>query len=95
MNNSLDSEVNRTLRNSRQKKQRLEVLGTTIEASNHNVKETYAMAGIQHTQTRPKFTCLIASGIQRLVDIHFLCLISVLAGISSLSSVSRQEVRRG
>ncbi|WP_176551353.1 hypothetical protein [Xenorhabdus cabanillasii] len=53
------------------------------------------MAGIQHTQTRPKFTCLIASGIQRLVDIHFLCLISVLAGISSLSSVSRQEVRRG
>ncbi|CDH19956.1 hypothetical protein KKJ06_14790 [Xenorhabdus bovienii] len=53
------------------------------------------MAGIQHTQTRPKFTCLIASGTQRLVDIPFLYLISVLAGISFLRSVSRQEVRRG
>ncbi|MDE1474926.1 hypothetical protein [Xenorhabdus bovienii] len=95
MKNSLDSKVNRTLRNSRQKKQRPEVLGTTIEASNHNVKETYAMAGIQHTQTRPKFTCLIASDNRRLIDIHSQRLIAVLAGISSLSSVSRQEVRRG
>ncbi|MDE9485583.1 hypothetical protein [Xenorhabdus bovienii] len=53
------------------------------------------MAGIQHTQTHPEFTYLIASGTQRLVDIHFLCLISVLAGISFLRSVSRQEVHRG
>ncbi len=35
----------------------------TVEASNHNVKETYAMADIQHNQTRLKFTFLIASGI--------------------------------
>ncbi|PHM36442.1 hypothetical protein [Xenorhabdus innexi] len=53
------------------------------------------MAGIQHTQTRPKFTCLIASGNQCLIDIHAQRLITVLAGISSLRSVYRQEVRRG
>ncbi|MBA0020780.1 hypothetical protein HZS38_17195 [Xenorhabdus nematophila] len=81
------------MRDSRQKKQRPEVLGTTIEASNHNVKETYAMAGIQHTQTRPKFTCLIALSNQRLM--HPQRLIIILAGISSLRSVFRQEVRRG
>ncbi|MBD2782738.1 hypothetical protein [Xenorhabdus szentirmaii] len=49
----------------------------TIEASDHNVKETYAMAGIQHTQTRPKFTCLIASGNQRLTDIYLSSFIPV------------------
>ncbi|WP_255296133.1 hypothetical protein [Xenorhabdus cabanillasii] len=35
------------------------------------------MAVQQHTQTRLKFTFLIASGTQRLVDIHPLRLISV------------------
>ncbi|MEQ1966394.1 hypothetical protein ABLA30_04950 [Xenorhabdus nematophila] len=35
------------------------------------------MADTQSNQTRPKFTCLIASGTQRLVDIHPLRLISV------------------
>ncbi|MDE9457419.1 hypothetical protein [Xenorhabdus bovienii] len=95
MKNSLDSKVNRTLRNSRQKKQRPEVLGTTIEAFDHNVNWSNTMAGIQHTQTRPKFTCLIASGNQHLIDIHPQRLIIILAGISSLRSVSRQEVRRG
>nr|WP_275368266.1 hypothetical protein [Xenorhabdus bovienii] len=53
------------------------------------------MAGIQHTQTHPKFTCLIASGNQLLIDIHVQRFIIFLAGISSLRSVSRQEVRRG
>ncbi|WP_167386622.1 hypothetical protein [Xenorhabdus kozodoii] len=56
----------------------------------------------QHTQTRLKFTFLIASGNQRLVDIHPVRLITVLAdcegearllaGISSLVFVSRQGV---
>ncbi|KER03329.1 hypothetical protein LGZ99_06000 [Photorhabdus temperata] len=56
----------------------------------------------QHNQTRLKFTFLIASGNQRLVDIHPVRLITVLAdsegearllaGISSLIFVSRQEV---
>ncbi|MDE9519816.1 hypothetical protein KKJ17_19420 [Xenorhabdus bovienii] len=54
----------------------------------------------QHNQTRLKFTFLIASGNQRLVDIHPIRLITVLAdcegearllaGISSLIFVSRQ-----
>ncbi|OTA15231.1 hypothetical protein Xvie_03038 [Xenorhabdus vietnamensis] len=74
----------------------------TIEASNHNVKESYAMDTPQHNQTRLKFTFLIASGTQRLVDIHPVRLITVLAdsegearllvGIPSLIFVSRQEV---
>ncbi|MGJ0638062.1 hypothetical protein [Xenorhabdus bovienii] len=52
----------------------------------------------QHTQTRLKFTFLIASGNQRLVDIHPVRLITVLADCegearkSSLVFVSRQEV---
>ncbi|WP_446471110.1 hypothetical protein [Xenorhabdus stockiae] len=56
----------------------------------------------QLTQTRLKFTFLIASGTQRLVDIHPVRLITVLAdsegearllaGIPSLIFVSRQEV---
>ncbi|PHM35980.1 hypothetical protein Xmau_04381 [Xenorhabdus mauleonii] len=53
------------------------------------------MADIQSNQTRPKFTCLITSGNQRLIDIHSQRLISVLADISSLIFVSRQEVYRG
>ncbi|MBD2796327.1 hypothetical protein ID856_07210 [Xenorhabdus sp. 18] len=58
------------------------------------------MADIQHTQTRLKFTFLIASGTQRLVDIHPVRLITVLAdcegearllaGKSNLVFVSRQ-----
>ncbi|KLU16721.1 MULTISPECIES: hypothetical protein [Xenorhabdus] len=54
----------------------------------------------QHNQTRLKFTFLIASGTQRLVDLHPVRLITVLAGsegearllagISSLIFVSRQ-----
>ncbi|WP_086111333.1 hypothetical protein [Xenorhabdus beddingii] len=58
------------------------------------------MADTQHNQTRLKFTFLIASGTQRLVDIHPVRLITVLAdseiearllaGISSLIFVSRQ-----
>ncbi|WP_099115462.1 hypothetical protein [Xenorhabdus miraniensis] len=58
------------------------------------------MAGTQHTQTHLKFTFLIASGTQRLVDIHPVRLITVLAdsegearrlaGIPSLIFVSRQ-----
>ncbi|OTA14276.1 hypothetical protein Xvie_03847 [Xenorhabdus vietnamensis] len=67
-----------------------------------NVKESYAMDTPQHNQTRLKFTFLIASGTQRLVDIHPVRLITVLAdsegearllvGIPSLIFVSRQEV---
>ncbi|WP_167383187.1 hypothetical protein [Xenorhabdus ishibashii] len=65
-----------------------------------NVKESYAMDTPQHNQTRLKFTFLIASGTQRLVDIHPARLITVLAdsevearllaGMSSLIFVSRQ-----
>ncbi|MBD1228987.1 hypothetical protein [Xenorhabdus griffiniae] len=54
----------------------------------------------QHNQTRLKFTFLIAFGTQRLVDIHPVRLITVLAdsegearllaGIPSLVFVSRQ-----
>ncbi|WP_047680440.1 MULTISPECIES: hypothetical protein [Xenorhabdus] len=54
----------------------------------------------QHNQTRLKFTFLIASGTQRLVDIHPVRLITalagnegearLLAGIPSLIFVSRQ-----
>lgn len=40
------------------KKQRLGVLGTTTEASNHNVKRTYTMATHHSTQTRPNFIWL-------------------------------------
>ncbi|WP_038252957.1 hypothetical protein [Xenorhabdus bovienii] len=60
------------------------------------------MAIQQHNQTRLKFTFLIASGNQRLMDIHPVRLITVLAdsecearllaGISSLVFVSRQGV---
>ncbi|PHM31172.1 hypothetical protein XIS1_850027 [Xenorhabdus innexi] len=50
---------------------------STSWASNHNVKGSYIMAIQQHTQTRLKFTFLIASGTQRLVDIHPMRLISV------------------
>ncbi|MDE9448021.1 hypothetical protein KKJ04_21475 [Xenorhabdus bovienii] len=60
------------------------------------------MAIQQHNQTRLKFTFLIASGTQRLVDIHPVRLITVLAdcegearllaGIPSLVFVSRQGV---
>ncbi|MDE9545071.1 hypothetical protein [Xenorhabdus bovienii] len=53
------------------------------------------MADTQSNQTRPKFTCLIASGTQRLIAIFPQFLITILAGISSLRSVSRQEVCRG
>ncbi|WP_051874837.1 hypothetical protein [Xenorhabdus bovienii] len=69
--------------------------GNTIEASNHNIIGANAMADTQSNQTRAKFTCLIASGNQRLIDIHSQRLLIILAGISSLRSVSRQEVRRG
>ncbi|MDC9603502.1 hypothetical protein [Xenorhabdus griffiniae] len=58
------------------------------------------MAIQQHNQTRLKFTFLIASGTQRLVDLHPVRLITVLAdsegearllaGISSLIFVSRK-----
>ncbi|WP_440583765.1 hypothetical protein [Xenorhabdus bovienii] len=51
----------------------------TIEASNHNIIGANAMAIQQHNQTRLKFTFLIASGTQRLVDIHPVRLITVLA----------------
>ncbi len=50
---SIASKVNRTLSDSRQKRQRPEVLGTTIEASNHNVKETYAMADTRNPSPVP------------------------------------------
>ncbi|WP_161796553.1 hypothetical protein [Xenorhabdus khoisanae] len=75
----------------------------TIEASNQNVKETYDMADTQSNQTRLKFTFLIASGTQRLIDLHPVRLIIVLAysenearslaGIPSLIFVSRQGAR--
>ncbi|MDE9554160.1 hypothetical protein KKJ06_01580 [Xenorhabdus bovienii] len=58
------------------------------------------MADTQSNQTHLKFTFLIASGTQRLVDIHPIRLITVLAdcegearllaGTSSLIFVSRQ-----
>ncbi|CDH18167.1 conserved hypothetical protein [Xenorhabdus bovienii str. kraussei Quebec] len=48
-------------------------------ASDHYVTEINAMAIQQHTQTRLKFTFLIASGTQRLVDIHPVRLITVLS----------------
>jgi hypothetical protein len=61
------------------------------------------MATPQLKPTRLKFTFLIASGTQRLIDIHPVRLITVLAdsenearllaGMSSLIFVSRQEVR--
>ncbi|WP_047686064.1 MULTISPECIES: hypothetical protein [Xenorhabdus] len=61
------------------------------------------MADTQSNQTRLKFTFLIASGTQRLVDLHPLRLIIVLAssenearlltGMSSLIFVSCQEAR--
>ncbi|MDE1477614.1 hypothetical protein KKJ01_05000 [Xenorhabdus bovienii] len=51
------------------------------------------MADTQSNQTRPKFTCLNALSNQRLM--HPQRLIIILAGISFLRSVSRQEVRRG
>ncbi|HGV4317774.1 TPA: host cell division inhibitor Icd-like protein [Klebsiella pneumoniae] len=38
--------------------QRPGVLGTTTEASNHNVIGANTMAELQHTQTRPEFTWL-------------------------------------
>ncbi|MDE9483500.1 hypothetical protein [Xenorhabdus bovienii] len=66
----------------------------TIEASNQQpLIEVTIMAGIQHTQTRPKFTYLIASGNQRLMNLQRL--ITVLTGIPSLILASRQEVLRG
>ncbi|WP_155270987.1 hypothetical protein [Xenorhabdus bovienii] len=51
------------------------------------------MADTQSNQTRPKFTCLIALSNQLLM--HLQRLIIILEGISSLRSISRQEVRRG
>ncbi|MFU0945804.1 host cell division inhibitor Icd-like protein [Kluyvera ascorbata] len=42
----------------RHKWQRPGVLGTTTEASNHNVIGANTMAESQHTQTHPKFTWL-------------------------------------
>ncbi len=75
---------------------------STRRGLTNNVMETYAMATPQLTQTRLKFTFLIASGNPRLVDIHPVRLITVLAdsegearllaGISSLIFVSRQGV---
>ncbi|WP_445082106.1 hypothetical protein [Xenorhabdus taiwanensis] len=73
----------------------------TIEASDQQpLTGVTIMAIQQHNQTRLKFTFLIASGNQRLVDIHPVRLITVLAdsegearllaGISSLIFVSRQ-----
>ncbi|CAM3488778.1 protein of unknown function [Xenorhabdus nematophila AN6/1] len=67
--------------------------GHTIEASDHNIIGANAMADTQSNQTCPKFTCLIALSNQRLM--HPQRLIIILAGISFLRSVSRQEVRRG
>ncbi|OKP00542.1 hypothetical protein Xedl_03288 [Xenorhabdus eapokensis] len=82
------------------KQQRPEVLPTLSRRLTKNVKESYAMDTPQHNQTRLKFTFLIASGTQRLVDLHPVRLITVLAdnegearllaGISSLIFVSRQ-----
>ncbi|WP_422399058.1 hypothetical protein [Xenorhabdus griffiniae] len=73
----------------------------TIEASNQQpLTGVTIMAIQQHNQTRLKFTFLIASGTQRLVDLHPVRLITVLAdsegearllaGISSLIFVSRK-----
>ncbi|AYA40032.1 hypothetical protein HZS38_05660 [Xenorhabdus nematophila] len=88
--------VKYTLKLSRQKTTTPRSATNTIEASNQQpLIEVTTMAGTQHTQTRPKFTCLIASGNQRLIDIHVQRFITVLAGISFLRSVFRQEVRRG
>ncbi|MDC9591720.1 hypothetical protein PSI23_21160 [Xenorhabdus sp. XENO-10] len=82
------------------KQQRPEVLPTLSRRLANNVMESYAMDTPQHNQTRLKFTFLIASGTQRLVDIHPMRLITVLAdsegearllaGIPSLIFVSRQ-----
>ncbi|CDM89225.1 conserved protein of unknown function [Xenorhabdus bovienii] len=77
--------------------------GHTDEASNQQpLYGVTIMAIQQHNQTRLKFTFLIASGTQRLVDIHPVRLITVLAdcegearllaGKSSLVFVSRQGV---
>ncbi|MDE9530163.1 hypothetical protein [Xenorhabdus bovienii] len=51
------------------------------------------MADTQSNQIRPKFTCLIALSNQRLMNLQRL--IIILAGISFLRSVSRQEVHHG
>ncbi|CDH05201.1 conserved hypothetical protein [Xenorhabdus bovienii str. oregonense] len=66
---------------------------STSWASNHNIIGANAMADTQSNQTRPKFTCLIALSNQLLM--HLQRLIIILEGISSLRSISRQEVRRG
>ncbi|WP_323855749.1 hypothetical protein [Xenorhabdus koppenhoeferi] len=79
-------------------------ISSTKRGLTNNVTEINAMDTPQHTQTHLKFTFLIASGNQRLVDIHPVRLITVLAdcegearllaGKSNLVFVSRQEVNR-
>ena len=49
----------------RHKWQRPGVLGTTTEASNHNVIGANTMAESQHTQTRPEFTWRFLSTSER------------------------------
>jgi hypothetical protein len=85
------------------KQQSPEVQQTLSRLLTNNIIGANAMATPQLNQTRLKFTFLIASGTQRLVDIHPVRLITVLAdsenearllaGMSSLIFVSRQEVR--
>ncbi|WP_240002226.1 hypothetical protein [Photorhabdus sp. S14-60] len=80
--------------------QRPVVLVTHTGRLTKPLNEVTIMATPQLNQTRLKFTFLIASGTQRLVDIHPVRLITVLAdsegearllaGISSLIFVSRQ-----
>ncbi|CDH24580.1 hypothetical protein XBKB1_2990002 [Xenorhabdus bovienii str. kraussei Becker Underwood] len=83
-------------------RQRPTVLATHVERLTKPLVEVTIMAIQQHNQTRLKFTFLIASGTQRLVDIHPVRLITVLAdcegearllaGKSNLVFVSRQGV---
>ncbi|CDG99607.1 hypothetical protein XBFM1_1090016 [Xenorhabdus bovienii str. feltiae Moldova] len=83
-------------------RQRPTVLATHVGRLTKPLVEVTIMAIQQHNQTRLKFTFLIASGNQRLVDIHPVRLITVLAdcegearllaGKSNLVFVSRQGV---
>ncbi|MDX7990118.1 hypothetical protein [Xenorhabdus littoralis] len=66
-----------TLIKLRQKQQRPEVLGTLSRRLTKPLTKVTIMAIQQHTQTHLKFTFLMASGNQRLVDIHPVRLISV------------------
>lgn len=68
--------------NGKHKWQRPGVLGTTTEASNHNVIGANNMADLQHTQTRPKF------------QYRFLALSATACNIISIVATTEREARK-